>query len=156
MRQATRYRKAQTGWLIIWIFIPVLILNYVLYHFQWGDRPLSLTPFVILTVTFIFIILLFYQLTVVIDGTVLKVVYGIGLIRLRFNMDQVIEVNAIKTPWYYGWGIRITPKGMLYNIQGSGAVAVRYLKDRKERFVMIGSPEPEALKTAIENINGSD
>lgn len=77
--------------------------------------------------------------------------YGIGLIRIRFKIDKLEATQIIKTPWYYGLGIRVTPKGMLYNIQGSKAVEIKYLGNGKSKSVMIGTAEPELLVKALED-----
>ena len=87
------------------------------------------------------------------DGVRLK--YGIGLISLKFKMDEVESLESIKTPWYYGLGIRITPKGILYNIQGLKAVRIHYLKDGKSKKVMIGTDEPEELMKALNSAFGN-
>ena len=52
----------------------------------------------------------------------------------------------VKNPWYYGWGIRWTPDGPLYNIAGEGGVML-ILADGKK--IRIGSDEPELLAGAI-------
>jgi len=93
---------------------------------------------------------MFYKLSVELQGTKLRLIYGIGLIRFKFNIDQLECSEIITTPWYYGLGIRITPKGMLYNIHGSKAVRIEYITNGKRESVMIGTPEPEQLKNSLE------
>lgn len=144
------YCKSQLGWFIIVIFIPIIGFNFLAYINQWGSNPLPLNVFLIMTAAFILIASLFYKLTVTFDGSMLKLSYGIGLIRIKFHFDKVEAVNIIETPWYWGFGIRITPKGMLYNIHGSKAVEIVYVKNGKQKSVMVGTPEPEQLKRALE------
>ena len=130
----------------------ILILGFIFlaYLNQWGNNPLPTVPFLILMGLFLFIIPLFYKLTIKIEGTTLRLIYGIGIIRINFRIDELLDVETIRTPWYYGWGIRVTPKGMLYNIQGSKALRVKYRKNGKNKKVMIGTPEPELLKAYLE------
>lgn len=144
-----KYRKSQIGWFAIGIFIPIILLLYLSYAYQWGNNPLPFIPFVVLTGLFVIIISLFYKLTIEFDGSVLKLIYGIGLIRIRFKIDELVETREIKTPWYYGLGIRITPKGMLYNIQGSKALEIKYISNGKSKLVMVGTPEPKRLQQAL-------
>ena len=93
---------------------------------------------------------MFYKLTVELSDSTLKLTYGIGLIRIKFKIDELLQTNIIRTPWYYGLGIRITPKGMLYNIQGLKAIKIDYTSSGKRKSVMIGTPEPDQLKKALE------
>jgi len=145
-----KYKKSQTGWVLIAIFAPVLGFLFLAHLNRWGNNPLPLTPFLILSGLFVFISLLFYKLTVHVEKSKIKLIYGIGLIRATFKIDQLSRAEVIKTPWYYGLGIRITPKGMLYNIHGSQAVRLEYQHKGKSKSVMIGTPEPEQLKDYLE------
>jgi hypothetical protein len=144
------YRKAQTGWIMILMLSPIIILLYFTYEYQWGDNPLPLIPFFIISAVLLFALALFYQLSVEVDRDHIKVVYGIGLIRFKFTIDELLETRVIRTPWYYGLGIRITPKGMLYNIQGFKAVELKFISKGKHKTVMIGSSEPERLQRVLE------
>jgi hypothetical protein len=145
-----KYKKSQIGWVIIGLMIPVIIFLYLLYLFQWGDHPLPLVPFVLITILFLTIIALFYKLTVEVDKSHLKVIYGIGWIKIKLNIDEILDTQIIKTPWYYGLGIRLTPRGMLYNIHGLKAVEIKYISNKKNKSVMVGTPEPEKLKRVLE------
>jgi hypothetical protein len=59
---------------------------------------------------------------------------------------------VVRNRWYYGWGIRITPRGWLYNVSGLDAVELA-LKNGK--CVRIGSDEPHALARAIDHARGA-
>ncbi|MEM1137399.1 MAG: hypothetical protein AAGI07_16285, partial [Bacteroidota bacterium] len=76
------YKKSQTGWLVIGIFAPIIIFLYLAYANQWGNNPIPLIPFLIMLVFFVLIASLFYRLTIKFDGSILKLIYGIGLIRI--------------------------------------------------------------------------
>nr|WP_299074110.1 hypothetical protein [uncultured Allomuricauda sp.] len=145
-----KYKKSQIGWVALLIFALVIILPYLVYANQWGNNPLPSTPFLVLVLIFVVICFMFYKLKVELSGSILKLTYGIGLIRIKLKIDELERTEIVKTPWYYGLGIRITPKGMLYNIQGSKAVSIEYTSNGKRKLVMVGSPEPERLKEALE------
>ncbi len=145
-----KYRKTQMGWVATGTFLPVILFLFLGYVNQWGNNPLPLIPFLVLTGLFIVIASLFYKLTIELDQSVLKLIYGIGLIRITFKIDQLEATKIIKTPWYWGLGIRTTPKGMLYNIQGSKAIKIEYISNGKSKLVMVGTPEPERLIQALE------
>lgn len=144
-----KYRKSQTGWITIFFFAPFLVFLFLSWVFQWGNNPVPFWMFLILEMLFIVITALFYRMTVeVYDGFVV-IRYGIGTIQMRFNIDSIQNTETVKYPWYYGLGIRITPKGMLYNIHGLKAVRVEYTLGGKKKTIMIGSAEPEKLQSAL-------
>jgi protein-S-isoprenylcysteine O-methyltransferase Ste14 len=90
--------------------------------------------------------LLFATLTTrVRDGRVV-VSFGPGLIRRRISLDDIREVRVVRNPWYYGWGIRLTPQGWLWNVSGLWAVELELTSGRRFR---IGSDEAEALAEAL-------
>lgn len=145
-----KYKKSQIGWVALLIFALVIILPYLVYANQWGNNPLPSTPFLVLASIFVVICFMFYKLKVELSSSTLKLTYGIGLIRIKLKIDELEQAEIIKIPWYYGLGIRLTPKGMLYNIQGAKAVSIEYTSNGKRKSVMVGSPEPERLKEALE------
>jgi hypothetical protein len=53
---------------------------------------------------------------------------------------------SVRTPWYYGWGIRLTPYGWLWNVSGTGGVELRFEDGGRFR---VGSDEPDRLADAI-------
>ncbi len=53
----------------------------------------------------------------------------------------------MRNPWYYGWGIRLTPTGWMYNISGLDAVQLQLASGKRFR---IGTDEPVQLKSAID------
>ena len=143
------YKKSQYGWVIIGMFAPMMLFLFFSYLYQWGNNPLTLVPFVLVTGLLGIILALFYKLTIVVKGSVLQAIYGIGLIRFRFKIDRLVGTQIIKTPWYYGLGIRVTPQGMLYNIHGLKAVRIKYLSTGISKSVMIGTPEPQLLSKKL-------
>lgn len=103
------YKKSQTGWLIVIIVSPILVFLLFTYLFQWGNNPITLIPFLGISGIMIFVILLFYKLTIRIEGRKIEAIYGIGLIKFTIRIDVLNSVSIIRTPWWYGWGIRFTP-----------------------------------------------
>ena len=93
------------------------------------------------------VLALFASLTVEIDAEHLRIRFGIGLIRKRFPLDQIDTCRPVKNPWIYGWGIRLTPHGWLYNVSGQEAVE---LKMKSGKTCRIGTDEPEVLIAALE------
>lgn len=144
-----KYEKSQTGWFMVGIFLLIFIHLTIAYYFQLGNKPLSTTAFATLVVVFIIILLCFYRLKICVDDVGIHIIYGIGLIRIKIAPTKVVQVKIVRNPWYFGWGIRFTNKGMLYNIQGSSAVEISYI-DGKNKTVRIGTDDPLALKEFLE------
>lgn len=150
------YRQSQIGWIMLALMVPVMVFLVLACWFQWGSRPLPVAACLPLIGLIGLIGLLFYRLEVSVDGQGICLRYGIGWIRIHLPIDQLMDVKVIRTPWYYGLGIRVTPKGMLYNIHGTQAVSVRYRVKGKEKHVMIGTPEPQRLKQVLEGQFSAD
>jgi len=144
------YKKSQIATLLIGIMFLFSLTFGIAYVNQWGNSPLTLTSFLIVTSILALITVLFYKLTVEIDGKVLKLTYGIGLIKFKFQIDKLEKIQTIKIPWHYGLGIRLTSQGILYNIHGLKAVKIKYSNSGKSKSMMIGTAEPELLKEAFE------
>lgn len=94
--------------------------------------------------------LLFSYLTITIGDGVLACHFGFGFWPKRFPLADIIVAGLSPSSWIDGWGIRVTPSGMLYNVSGTGAVEVRLRSGTRFR---LGSDEPEVLlevlRTAI-------
>ncbi len=93
-------------------------------------------------------LLLFWSLTVEVKFDHILVYFGFGIIRKKISLADIQQVNAVKTPWYYGWGIRPAPHGWMFNVSGFGGVELIFKNN--ERF-RIGSDEPRRLAEAIQN-----
>ena len=88
----------------------------------------------------------FGWLTVSLSDQAIHVRFGVGLIRRRIPIADVQSVQAVRNAWYYGWGIRLTPHGWLWNVAGLDAVELELKGGRRFR---IGTDEPGALEAAI-------
>jgi hypothetical protein len=89
----------------------------------------------------------FSSLTIEVRDGVLRSYFGPGLPAKTVTIADIESVEVVENPWYAGWGIRITPKGMIYNVSGFQAVEVRMRSGKRFR---LGTDEPEALRDAIE------
>ncbi len=142
------YSKFQIGWLIFIVLIPVLVISYLCFKYQWGTNPPDIVTYIILVIVFASILLIFFGMKVSVDETKIKVSFGIGLISITIKINEIKSVEIVRNPWYYGWGIRFIPHGMLYNITGKQAIELKFKNSKK--IIRIGSAHPEELKNAIE------
>jgi hypothetical protein len=135
------YRHTQVGWQVYGALIPLsLLLIGGLVTREVEVLAILLT---ILAAAFAF----FGWLSININARRMLIKFGIGLIIRRIPLDAIRGFAPVKNPWYYGWGIRFTPHGILYNV--SGFEAVEILLDDGRR-VRVGTDEPAALVRALQ------
>jgi hypothetical protein len=142
------YKEFTFGWIIFVFVIPIYVFLAYLHLNHIGDRPISANGHVLFTFGLVLACLLTYGLTTKVTSDAILISYGIGLIRKRIKLKHIEAVKTITSPWYYGWGIRLIPNGMLYNITGTGGVELKF--NDSSRIIRIGSPDPSTLKKEIE------
>mgnify|MGYP000135594597 CR=1 FL=1 len=113
-----------------------------------GYHPIALGVLLILLVCLV----LFYCLTIEIGNGVLKWSFGPGIIRKSVALAEIRSATAVRNHWIYGWGIRATPHGWLYNVSGLDAVEIELQNGKRFR---LGTDEPEELVRAIERATGN-
>lgn len=136
------YKQTQFGYLIATLLIIGAILILLLmkiYGFDW-------IAFIVL-IFLILCLLLFSTLTISINNDILEISFGIGLIRKKFLLKDIESCRIVKNPWYYGWGIRLTPYGWLYNVSGLYAAEIVLKTGKRYR---IGTNAPNELEKAIQ------
>jgi hypothetical protein len=143
-----RYRKFQFGWFIVSIFLIVLVFLTLSWMKQWGTNPIDTPGYIFLMALFTLVLFFFYGITVTVNDKQVRIKLGIGLYTRKINLDSILSVSLMEYPIWYGYGIRIVPKGILYNVSGKHAVEIR-LKGKKGA-VLIGTDDPDNLKEAIE------
>ncbi len=137
-----RYQRTQIGYLVLtMIAVASLVLGVTmaLSDFSW-TRFFTLIALVIC-------IPLFGTLSVAIVDHVLTIRFGVGLFRKTLLLDDVVAWREVENPWAYGWGIRLTPHGWLWNVSGYDAVELQLKNGSKFR---IGTDEPQRLKNAVD------
>ncbi|HEX8040675.1 MAG TPA: hypothetical protein VF490_16070 [Chryseosolibacter sp.] len=142
------YQEFTFGWLIFIFAIPIHLLMTYFYIKEMGTRPIGTNGYLVITVILAIICALFYRLKTTISSHAITVSFGIGLIRKRIGLKRIKTVSVVKSPWYYGWGIRIIPNGMLYNISGFDGVELKF--NDTGRIIRIGTMDAAALKKEIE------
>ena len=141
------YKHTQTGTLqraLLRGFAVISGASGVVVTFKTTIRhalPLLLSSLILLTCAF-----LFDSMTVKVSRTYVSLKFGIGIIRKRFAIIDVQKAIIVRNRWYYGWGIRLTPHGWLYNVSGLDAIEIQLRNGRKYR---IGTDEPVELLSVI-------
>ena len=89
---------------------------------------------------------LFSSLTVEVYGEELRHYFGPGFWKKRYLLEEIESIKQVRNSWIFGWGIRITPHGWLYNVSGLDAVQIQLRSGRKFR---IGTDDPQGMIDAI-------
>lgn len=140
MQQA--YRHTQFG-LFLFVMLGIGIVGGI------AALAVAGAPFFL---DFIFLFILVFALaltgwmTVEVSGGRLSWRMGIGLIGGSAALSEIREVEVVRNPWYYGWGMHLTPDGWLYNVSGSEGVRVKLASGKSFR---LGSDEPQALADVL-------
>jgi hypothetical protein len=144
----TAYRHTQFAWVLVVILVLGLVVGIGLPVFlpQGAMRAPWWTPWLLVAVLAAGL-LLFGWLTVEVDTSEIRLRFGVGAFRRTVRVDDVRSCDRVQTRLRWGWGIRWTPAGWLYNVAGREAVRLDLLR---ERPVIIGSDDADALKAAID------
>jgi hypothetical protein len=135
------YRHTQFGALVVMMISAVMLFEIVLAFFI-GPHPLVLGFLAVMTL----VLTAFHSLTVDVDRERIRVRFGWSPFGRTDRAGEVRDAREVRNRWYYGWGIRLTPHGWLYNVSGLDAVEVEFESGKKVR---IGTDEPRELLRAI-------
>jgi len=91
-------------------------------------------------------LVLFSSLTVEVTREHVVVRFGPGPIRRTIALADLVDARPVRNRWWYGWGIRLTPHGWMFNVSGLDAVEVVFRDGHRFR---IGTDEPKRLAAAI-------
>ncbi|HEX9185644.1 MAG TPA: hypothetical protein VGB87_01145 [Vicinamibacteria bacterium] len=143
---AVHYRHTQVGWVILGVSAAMAVFV----HFRLPGPPETPSSVPILAILAL-VAALFATLTVEVDEGAVRLRFGVGLVRKRIPLAEVGAWEAVLNPWYAGWGIRLGPRGQLWNVSGFGAVELALPNGRRFR---VGTDEPDALVRTIPPAKG--
>ena len=142
------YRHVQTGhflFLVYGILIPIAVVLVIVTGFN--------TIFIIALILLLIALCMFASLSVTVNDRFIIVEFFLGFPRKVFSLDQVIAYRSVKSPWYYGWGVRYTPRGWLFRVSGLSAIEIELINGKRYQ---IGTDEPETLSKAIGQVLNID
>ena len=145
-RETMRYKHTQVGYVTGGVLLAALPLIY--YAFMVEDGELGAFGYAVLG-AFGVLAVVFSSLTVQVTDRELVFYFGPGFWTRRFALHDIISVKVVRNSPLYGWGIRYTHHGWLYNVSGLRAVE---LTIRGEGQIRIGTDEPEALKRVLDEV----
>ena len=98
----TEYERTQIGYVIIWsLFVPAVLFAI---NATVGSSP-HRTSLLVVSVVLLITLALFYKLTIAINEETLCASFGIGMIRKRVSVAEIVACEPIRIRWWYGWGI---------------------------------------------------
>ncbi len=137
-----QYRHTQIGYLLITLYsIAILFLGYL--NIMTNFHPLALIGLIIV----LMVLGTFARLTVTVDDQMIRIQFGVRIIRKNFPLKEIEAYRVVKNPWYYGWGIRFTPRGWLFNVSGFSAIELQMKNGKRYR---IGTDDPDNLAAALD------
>lgn len=143
------YSKTQYGKLVIIVTLIFTIVTLIfLEDFRQAGPAGEISSLAVL-VFFAILTMLFYRLKVEVNKEAITLLFGIGIIKKRIDITEIESVETVTNRFLYGWGIRLTPHGWMWNIAGYNAVELNY-KNSTKKF-RIGCEDSDELKAAIES-----
>lgn len=91
-------------------------------------------------------LIVFPSMTVRLDDEHLRLWFGPGFPHRVVRLADIRACDIVTNPWWYGWGIRLTPGGWIYNVGGSHAVAITL---RNGQTVRVGTDDAAGLHAAV-------
>jgi hypothetical protein len=88
----------------------------------------------------------FSSLTVEVSPQELTWFFGPGLFRKHVSRDKIMSASPVHNKRWWGWGIHLTPRGWLYNVDGLEAVEIVL---RGGKTLRVGSDDAIGLARAL-------
>jgi hypothetical protein len=141
------YRHTQVGWLLLAVLAGAAVATPLfLLSGEVRADPTARIVFVVAPVAMLLCGLAFSTLTVTVDREALVLRFGLGVWRRRVPLSDVTRAEPFRAPWFWGYGIRLAPRGWPYRVSGPHAVDLTL---GSGRHVYVGTDEPEALLGAL-------
>lgn len=144
------YRHTQWGSLVLLISLVLGALALIGIVNIAGGLVTSTIPVTVLVVV-LALMAVFSRLTVEVTDTQLRLWFGWRVVQRTFPISEITGASVVRNRWWYGWGIRLTPHGWLFNVSGLDAVEIAL---RNGRHYRIGTDEPHELLNAIDGARG--
>ena len=148
MKDKIIFEEVQQSWWIRLLFWVIIIALGCSYYFQWGENPISLAVFLGIGTLLLITSFIFSTLRIQLNTTELKASFGIKYLTQKVNVSE-IDFSTVKVenaPILYGIGLRLTPKGTLYNTKPGKAI---WLKSINGKTFFVGTAKAEELKSLI-------
>ena len=141
----TRYRRTQIGWVMLGMLalsvLSVAVSVWLVQAEEEGSAVLAIASAALAAA-----VLVFCSLTVTVDDSHVTVRFGLTPLRKRIRLADIASFEAVRNPWYFGWGIQRYGPGWLYNVSGFEAIEIVRTDGRELR---IGTDDSQGLIRAL-------
>lgn len=147
---SSSYHHTQRGQLVWTVLVVVAVVEgMAMLVWYLADGPSADLLIVALALALLLtgVYVLAGSLSVTVDQHQLRMALGSGLVRRSIPLSEIKDCRPVRNSWWYGWGIRLTPRGWLWNVSGLDAVELTYVSGKHFR---IGTDEPQLLSDAID------
>lgn len=147
-------KYTQFGTFSVIIILPVLLFfTGMLIKSGVSSSPETIVQ-LFLILTFLICLLIFYQLTIIIDDTYVSFKLGIGIVGKSYKISDLKSCRAVTNSALNGIGIRRLSNGWLYNVSGLKAIELQF--NNKKSVVRIGTNKPDEISQLIQSIIGGE
>ena len=143
---ATHYEHRQTAALmaVLFLFLAAALVSLPIVFGR------DAVPGAIIGVVAMVLSLVFASLRTRVSGTSVEVAFGPGWPRRRFAIEDIESFEQVRNRWWYGWGMRAIPGGMMFSVWGLDAVELRYRRRTRTKKFRVGTDDPSGLLRALE------
>lgn len=141
------FKETQVFYLILIPSIFIIALSILGYIFK---KEIIYEGYLVTAGVFFVIAFLMYDLKIVITDKKFKAYFGFGIIKREIDLSEIdiASIEMVKCQWYYGIGIRLTPKGTLFNVKINNAI--RFTSKSKDKTFLIGTDHYDEIKAVLE------
>jgi hypothetical protein len=144
----SQYKHTQIGYFLLTVYGAVIFIIISLFIFT-DYKQLAIVGLIIILIA----LGVFAVMTVKVSDEKMKIQFGLGAIRKEFLIRDIESFREVKHPWYYGWGIRYTPRGWIFRVSGNSGIE---LQMKSGKLYQVGTDEPQKLAEALNQaLNGS-
>ncbi|WP_088328906.1 hypothetical protein [Lacimicrobium sp. SS2-24] len=136
-----QYQHRQPAKTILSIVLPLTLILAVVF------REFGLAVVVMVVTPLLLVAWLFWSMTIEVDDMQLRWFFGPGFWKKSLSLSQLHSASAVTNRWWYGWGIRLTPSGWLYNVSGLSAVELHLVDGTRIR---LGTDQPHTLAEVLQ------
>ena len=143
MKSSENYHRVQPGYAILALAVIAeisMVVSCVKYR--------NLVACILFSLVLAYLSACFFSLQVTVDETLIRLKFGIGIIRKEILLKQILSCARMKNFIFSGWGVKRIgrTKGWSYNVSGWDAVELTLTDGQRIR---IGTDDPEGLLGAV-------
>ncbi len=143
MKSSKSYHRVQPGYAILALAVIAeisMVVSCIRYD--------KLAACILFSLVLTFLGACFFSLQVTVDETLIRLKFGMGLIRKEITLSDILSCARVKNFILSGWGVKRIGriKGWSFNVSGWDAVELTLTNGQRIR---IGTDDPEGLVKAV-------